>query len=174
MNATSWSSAAASSATSTGSSNPASAALRRDDLVGQPQHVVGQRVGGVDVVPDGRGVIPSVDQEFERQDAASPLAGVSPLPNGTVPSRPRRVPGVQGGPGREDDLAFHRVVGRARGTPRPPCPDPVIEFSRWSVSCATSNSRHGVCLTCRHRRWRAVRAAAPRACFGAVQLVGRR
>ena len=51
------------------------AALRGDDRLGQTHHVVGQRVGRRHLTPGRLRVIPSVDQEFDRQDAGHDLGG---------------------------------------------------------------------------------------------------
>ena len=85
--------------------------FRRNDILGEPQHVVGQRLGDVYRV-FGRGrVIPAVDQEFNRQDADRERAGYLIGTQGHRLVHAAAVPCVQCRPGGADNLALHRVVG---------------------------------------------------------------
>ena len=91
------------------------------------------------------------------------VAGASLSPNGDGAVEAAPFPGVQCRPAARTTCRSTESVRSRSGNSAPAAPpSTVIEFIRWSVRLATSNSRHGVCLSGRRRRFRAAHAPARR------------
>ena len=93
---------------------PVRAALRSDDLLGQFQDVVRQRIGDIRRVSGGRRVVPAVHEQTERQNARqSPHGRFVAAPGDGAVQSVTSMEGVQGGPADGDDLTLDGVVSVA-------------------------------------------------------------